>query len=282
MTKLTIQVQGAEIAILPQPETDNYISLTDIMKSFEDEYSIYSWMRNKNTVEFLGVWEKLNNPGFKHDEFVTLMSQAGSNRFNLTPKKWIHATAAVGMIMKSGRYGGGTFAHPDIAVNFCYWLNPTFQLYLIKEFQRLKEEETARLQSGWSVQRLITKANWHIHTEAVREHLVPLIDWHTRREALAQASEADLLNLAVFGMTAREWKEANPNAKGNLRDHASVEQLLVLSNLQSLNAKLIEWESPKDQRLDILNKTAREQMEILLTTKSVAAIKELDQKKLLP
>lgn len=275
--KKSIVVEGTEIMLVPGSQSEDYISLTDIMKRFDDEYAIYSWMRNKNTVEFLGVWEQLNNPDFKGNEFVTFKNAAGSNSFNLTPQKWIKATNAVGMTIKAGRYGGGTFAHRDIAVNFCYWLSPTFQLYLIKEFQRLKTDESARLGLDWNLKRQLAKANWHIHTEAVREHLVPIIDWNTRREAYAQANEADLLNLALFGMTARDWKLANPDASGNLRDHASTEHLLVLANLQSLNAKLLEWDTPKDQRLEILNKTAREQMEVLINSKALSKLQQLGQ-----
>ena len=279
MAKKKLIVEGVEIRLLTQENTDeDFISLTDIMKKFDDEFAIYSWMRNKNTVEFLGVWEQLHNPDFKGNEFVTFRNEAGTNRFNLTPKKWIKATGAIGMKAKAGRHGGGTFAHRDIAVNFCYWLSPTFQLYLLKEFQRLKADESKRLSTDWNVKRLLSKANWHIHTEAVREYLVPIIDWNTKREAIFQASEADLLNLALFGHTAREWQQANPGKKGNVRDHASTEQLLVLANLQSLNAKLIEWDSPKEQRIEILHKTAREQMQILVSSRAIGDIKKLENK----
>lgn len=199
----------------------------------------------------------------------------GLNRFILSAKKWIEMTNAIGIQAKTGRYGG-TFAHQDIAFHFCLWLSPTFQLYVAKEFQRLKTDESTRLGLDWNLKRQLAKANWYIHTEAVREHLVPIIDWNTRREAYAQASEADLLNLSLFGMTAREWKAANPDLSGNLRDHATTEQLLVLANLQSLNAKLLEWNSPKEQRLEILNKTAREQMEILVNTRAVSNLKQLE------
>lgn len=265
--KKKIEVEGHEILLYPHGQ-ENYISLTDIANVLSDDISIYSWMRNRNTVEFLGVWEQLHNPDFKGDEFVTFKEAAGLNNFNLTPRKWIKHTQAIGIVSKSGRYGGGTFAHQDIAINFCYWLSPTFQLYLIKEFQRLKEEEAKRLSLEWNVKRIISKANYHIHTEAVREYLIPPPVAGTKKEGLVFANEADLLNLALFGMTAREWRQKNPDLKGNMRDHATTEQLLVLSNLESLNAKLIEWDSDAEQRLEILNKTAIEQMEILIRRKT--------------
>lgn len=263
MKKKKIEVEGHDITLFPKGQED-YISLTDIANALSDDISIYSWMRNRNTVEFLGVWEQLHNPDFKGDEFVTFKEAAGLNNFNLTPRKWIKATQAIGIVSKSGRYGGGTFAHQDIAINFCYWLSPTFQLYLIKEFQRLKQEESKRLSLEWNVKRIISKANYHIHTEAVREYLIPPRIAGTKHEGIVYANEADLLNMALFGMTSREWRQKNPELKGNMRDHATTEQLLVLSNLESLNAKLIEWDSDPEQRLEILNKTAIEQMEILI------------------
>ena len=235
---------------------------------------IVNWMRNRNTIEFLGVWEQLHNPDFNSIEFDRIRSEAGLNTFILSVKRWVGETGAIGIQAKAGRYGG-TFAHKDIAVQFGYWLSPTFQLHLIQEWQKLKEDESHRLNLDWNLKRQHAKVNRHIHAEAVREHLLPLIDSNTKREAIFQASEADLLNLALFGMTAREWKLANPTSNGNIRDYASSEQLLVLANLQALNAKLIEWESPKDQRLEILNKTAREQIQILINTKAVGQIKKL-------
>jgi hypothetical protein len=270
-----INVQGIEVRLFSQNEKD-YICITDIAQNFEVGIAaIESWMRNRNTIEFLGTWEQLYNPHFNSVEFDGIRMNVGLNTFKISVKKWTEATNAIGLYAKTGRYGG-TYAHKDIAIQFCYWLSPTFQLYLIKEFQRLKEEESTLLNTEWNLKRQLAKANWYIHTEAVREHLVPLIDWNTQREALAQASEADLLNLSLFGMTAREWKQANPMLKGNIRDHATTEQLLVLANLQSLNAKLLEWDSPKEQRLEILNKTAREQMEILVNTKAIDIIKKLE------
>jgi hypothetical protein len=257
-------------------EKEDYFSLTDMAKksSNRTEIVIQNWMRGRNTIEFLGLWESLNNPNFNHIEFDVIKSKVGLNTYVLSVSDWVNSTNAIGIRASAGRYGG-TYAHKDIAFEFGSWLNPSFKLLIIKEFQRLKTDESTRLGLDWNLKRQLAKANWHIHTEAVREHLVPLIDWNTKRESYAQASEADLLNLSLFGMTAREWKAANPELPGNLRDHASTEQLLVLANLQSLNAKLLEWDSPRDQRLEILNKTAREQMEILVNTRAVQSIGQL-------
>ena len=271
-----IFVDSHEIRFYSERE-DDFICLTDMAKKInpKTEQVIQNWLRNRNTVEFLGLWEKLHNTIFNHLEFEVIRTNTGLNSYVLSAGEWIKSTNAIGLRSKPGRYGG-TYAHKDIAFEFGSWLNPSFKLLIIKEFQRLKTDESTRLGLDWNLKRQIAKANWYIHTEAVREHLVPIIDWNTRREAYAQASEADLLNLSLFGMTAREWKAANPDLSGNLRDHATTEQLLVLANLQSLNAKLLEWDSPKEQRLEILNKTAREQMEILVNTKAVSHLKQLD------
>jgi hypothetical protein len=274
-----IKVEDLDIRFYEERETD-FISLTDMAKRMNPrtEQVIQNWMRNRNTLEFLGLWEKLHNPNFNHLEFEVIRSRAGLNVFTMSVTEWTESTGAVGVKAKAGRYGG-TFAHKDIAFEFGSWLSPAFKLLVLTEYQRLKEDEAERLNLDWSLKRQLAKANWHIHTEAVREHLVPMIDWNTKREAIYHANEADLLNLALFGVTAREWKLANPELKGNIRDYASTEQLLVLSNLQALNAKLLEWDSPKDQRLEILNKTAREQMEVILNTKAVEDIKNLQAQK---
>ncbi len=261
-----IVVEGKEISLLSiSKNQEEFISLTDIMKSFEDEYSIYSWMRNKNTVEFLGTWEQLYNPNFKGNEFVTFKNQAGSNSFNLTPKKWIKATDAIGMRIKAGRYGGGTFAHKDIAINFCYWLSPSFQLYLIKEFQRLKEIEAKEKQEAleWNVKRFLSKVNYKIQTDAIKNNLIPS---HIKSSVKGAyyASEADLLNVALFGMTAKEWKNINNGKKGNLREHASPEQLLVLANLETHNAEFIKEGLSQEERLERLNEIAIHQMQLLV------------------
>jgi hypothetical protein len=272
----TIQVQDIEVR-LQQHDTGTYISLTDIASHGRSPANdiIKNYLRNRTNIEFLGLWESLNNPGFNSVDFHRIRTETGLSDFILSVKDWIDLTNAIGITAKAGRYGG-TYAHQDIAVQFASWLNPSFYLYLVREFQRLKDDESGRLQTNWDLRRQIAKTNWHIHSSAVRENLVPELDWNTNREAIYQATEADLLNLAVFGMTAREWRAANPDAKGNIRDHASVEQLLVLSNLQSLNSKLLQWGSPKDQRLEILHNTAREQMDIITKTSSLDEVKRLE------
>jgi hypothetical protein len=265
MAKKTIIVEGKEITIIKNQDED-YFSLTDIMKGFDDEFAIYSWMRNKNTVEYIGVWEQLHNPNFKNNEFVTFKNEAGANAFNLTPRKWIEATDAIGFTVKAGRYGGGTFAHRDIATHFCTWLSPTFQLYLVKEFQRLKAEEAQNLkiEADWNLKRVLSKVNYRFHTDAIRHHLVPPRVENTKFEGLYFASEADLLNMAVFGMSAKNWRENNPDLKGNIRDNATAEQLLILANLENLNAEFIHQGLGKQERLTRLNEIAIYQMEVLV------------------
>jgi hypothetical protein len=275
MAKKTILVQGNEISLYPKTDSEDYISLSDIMKSFNDEFAIYGWMRNKNTVEFLGVWEQLHNPNFNSNEFVRIKNEAGSNAFNLTPKKWVEATNAIGISSKTGRYGSGTFAHSDIAVNFCYWLSPTFQLFLIKEFQRLKEIESKQHQKelDWNLKRTLSKINYKIHTDAVKKHLVPEKIQDSKFESLYYATEADVLNLALFTMTAKEFREGNPDLNGNLRDYATAEQLVVLSNLENLNAEFIKMGFSKQERLTKLNAIAIYQMELLVESLSVKTLK---------
>jgi hypothetical protein len=231
MTKnTTIIVKGSEIAIISQKEQD-YISLTDMMKGFGDDTLLYSWMRNRNTVEFLGIWEEIHNSAFKGNEFVTFKMQAGLNSFNLTPKKWIEATNAIGIISKAGRYGGGTFAHKDIAFEFGSWLSPEFKLYLLKEFQRLKDDENDRLKLNWNLQRTLAKINYHIHTDAIKEKIIPK-KITKEQVSFIYANEADMLNVALFGKTAQQWRTQNPEKEGNIRDYAEIEQLVVLSNLE--------------------------------------------------
>lgn len=274
MSTRKIKVRGVEIKLFSL-DTSDYICITDIAQQFEvGVAAIESWLRNRNTVEFLGTWEQLYNPNFNSVGFDGIKKNVGLNTFKLSVKKWIEETNAIGLQAKAGRYGG-TYAHQEIAIQFCYWLSPAFQIYLNKEFKRLKEEEAHRNHLNWSLKRQLAKTNWHIHAEAVREHLVPIVDWNTRKEAIYHASEADLLNLALFGMTAREWKQANPDKKGNIRDYATTEQLVVLANLEALNAKLLEWDSPKEQRFEILHKTAREQMAVLLRTRAMDDLKRL-------
>ena len=257
-------LKGKDIAIISINSMD-FISLTDMVKNFGDDTMIYSWLRNRNTVEFIGIWEELYNPNFKGNEFVTFKNQAGLNNFNLTPRKWIDVTNAIGIISKAGRYGGGTFAHKDIAFEFGSWLSSEFKLYLIKEFQRLKEAESKNLHLEWNLQRTLAKINYKIHTDAIKEKLIP----HelTKNQAnMKYADEADLLNVALFGVTAKMWQNQNPKLKGNIRDYALIEQLVILSNLESINALLIRDGLSQKDRILKLNNTAIIQMKSLLTS----------------
>lgn len=268
-----IAVKGTDVTVLSHDRQD-YISLTDIARHKDAErtdYLIANWMRNRNTIEFLGVWEQLNNPGFKPIEFDGIRKQAGLNSFILTAKRWIDATGATGLISRAGRYGG-TYAHKDIAFEFASWISVEFKLYLIKEFQRLKDEENDRLKLGWNIQRTLAKINYRIHTDAIKESLIPPAV--TKAQAnLVYASEADLLNVALFGQTAKQWRDTHPDAKGNVRDHAPLEQLVVLTNLESLNAVLIRQGLPPSERLLKLNEIAITQMRTLLTDPNVKRLK---------
>lgn len=266
-----IVVKETPVTIIEVNQHD-YISLTDMVKSFGDEHLIYSWMRNRNTIEFLGIWEQLNNDNFKGHEFVTFKMQAGLNNFNLTPRKWIDSTNAIGLVSKAGRYGGGTYAHKDIAFEFGSWLSAEFKLYLIKEFQRLKDEENKTHQLEWNLQRTLSKINYRIHTDAIKETLIP--PQLTRQQTgTIYASEADLLNMALFGKTAAEWRKENPGKPGNIRDEATLEQLVVLSNLESINAVLLRQELPQSQRLQQLNEIAISQIKSLLANNSLKKLK---------
>jgi hypothetical protein len=271
MKKAIIKVKDSEISI-HQIGKEDYISLTDMVKGFGDDTMIYSWMRNRNTLEFIGIWEEINNPDFKGNEFVTFKSQAGLNSFNLTPRKWIEATNAIGIVSKAGRYGGGTFAHKDIAFEFGSWLSPEFKLYLIKEFQRLKEDENNRLKLEWNLQRTLAKVNYHIHTDAIKDKLIPAAIT-PKQASLTYATEADLLNVALFGITAAAWRGANPTLEGNIRDHATIEQLVVLSNLESINAVLIHQGLSQKDRLLQLNQIAITQMKSLVNSKGLKGLK---------
>jgi hypothetical protein len=269
--KSKIEVQGFEITISSK-NNDDYISLTDMTAKFGGDDLIYSWMRNRNTLEFLGIWEQIHNPNFKGGGFETFKKEAGLNSFHLTPKKWVEATNAIGIYSKSGRYGGGTYAHKDLAFEFGSWLSPEFKLYLIKEFQRLKESENDRLNLEWNLQRTISKINYHIHTDAIKENLIPL-EITKQQASFVYANEADLLNVALFGITAKEWRDNNQNLKGNIRDYATLEQLVVLSNLESINALLIQQGLSQSERLIQLNKVAITQMKSLVHSKEVKKLK---------
>jgi hypothetical protein len=270
--KSTIEVKGTAVTVLSQA-SDDYISLTDIAKHKEPDRSdhvIQNWMRNRNTIEFLGVWERLNNAGFKPLEFEGFKNKAGLNSFVLTPRQWIDTTHASGLVSKSGRYGG-TYAHRDIAFEFASWISVEFKLYLIKEFQRLKEDENRRLSLAWNLNRTLSKLNYRIHTDAIQAHLIPAAVTPAQA-AITYASEADLLNVALFSQTAKQWRDANPKLDGNMRDYASVEQLLVLANIEGMNAELIHMALPQGERLKRLNEIAIRQMQVLT---GATAIKQL-------
>jgi hypothetical protein len=262
MKNRIINVKGAEVTIATRHEQD-YISLTDMVRNFDGGSAlIEQWLKNKDTVLFLGVWEQLNNPGFNSLEFEGIKNEAGRNSFFLSAKKWIEATAAVGLHAKAGRYGG-TYAHKDIAFEFGSWLSPEFKLYLIKEFQRLKDEESRATSLEWSFQRTLAKVNYKIHTDAIKERLIPPLLTPTQT-GIIYASEADLLNVALFGITAAQWRQANPDQSGNMRDAATLEQLVVLSNLESINAVLIHQGLAAPERLAQLNAIAITQMRSLV------------------
>jgi hypothetical protein len=271
MKSKSITVKGTEITIISQNEED-YISLTDIMKASEDgEQLIKKWFINKGTLEFLGIWEKLNNPDFNLSEFGLIRTEAGTNSFFISAKGWIEKTNAIGIIAKTGRYGG-TYAHKDIALEFCSWISPEFKLYLIKEFQRLKEEESKTYNLDWQIRRTLTKLNYRIHTDAIKQNLIPP-SIEKVQEKIIYANEADILNKAVFGMTAQEWRTKNPQTDGNIRDYAEIEQLIVLANIESINALLIQKGFSQNERLIELNKSAISQMTSLLKNPTVKKLK---------
>lgn len=260
-TMVKINANGKEITLLAN-NTD-YVSLTDIAKYLDTEnprFIIQNWMRNRNTIEFLGAWESINNPNFNRLEFDTVRNASGTNAFVLTPQRWIAETNAIGITSKAGRYGG-TYAHSDIAFEFASWISPEFKLYIIQDYQRLKQEEAYRNQLDWQVNRYISKLNYTIQTDAIKENIVPTLQ--PSQILYAYSSEADLVNVALFGMTAKEYKKAFPEKDGNQRDNATIEQLLVLNNLQSLNAEMIKQGLSQSNRLTELNRIAKEQLEVL-------------------
>ena len=264
-----IKVQDTEIAVVSY-NNDDYISLTDMARSQLQEHIIFRWLSLKNTIEYLGEWEILYNPNFNCTEFGTIKNMAGSNNFVLSVKTWIEKTNAIGIISKAGRYGG-TYAHRDIAYHFGMWISPRFQLLLVKEYQRLKSEEQKMV--GWTAKRELSKINYHIHTTAVKYNLVPKEITKEQANAI-YAEEADVLNVALFGMTAREWRLANPEAKGNMRDYATINQLICLSNMENLNSVFINENMPQSERLLKLNKIAIQQMHILQNVESKKVLKD--------
>ena len=267
----TLNVNRSDITVIHQNETD-YISLTDMTVSFKEGSGLIGkWITNKNTLEYLGVWEKINNQNFNYPEFGVIGQEAGTNRFMMSVGQWIDRTKAIGMLVKAGRYGG-TYAHKDIAFHFAMWLSPEFQIYLVNEFQRLKDDENDRLKLEWNLQRTLAKVNYQIHTDAIKENLIPK-EITKQQASFVYANEADLLNVALFGITAKEWRETNPDEKGNIRDYATLEQLVVLSNMESINALLIGQGLTQSERLIQLNKVAINQMKSLLESKAIKKLK---------
>lgn len=264
MIKETIHAKGIDIGIYTTNFENEFISLTDIAKFRNEDdprFVIQNWMRNRNTIEFLGVWEELHNPSFNRVQFEAVKNEAGLNRFVMTPTKWITQMNAIGITSKAGRYGG-TYAHSDIAMSFATWISPEFQLYIIKDYRRLKTDENSRLSLNWNLNREISKLNYKIHTDAIRENLIPP-ELTSEQVAYTYANEADLLNVVLFGKTAKQWKDENPNLKGNMRDDATLSQLLVLANLESYNAVLITQGKKQDERMELLRKLAIQQLNTL-------------------
>lgn len=256
MAKIT--VNDSEITVVKVDDED-YLSLTDMMKANDGDFFFHNWLRNRNTIEFLGVWEKVYNPNFNSVEFDRIKSMAGLNNFRISAKEWIESTNAIGIIAKAGRYGG-TYAHKDLAMEFAMWISPEFKVYLIREFQRLKEAEQKQL--GWTAKRELSKINYRIHTDAIKNNLIPE-DVTSVQANVIYADEADVLNVAMFGMTAKMWRDQNPDLKGNIRDYANINQLICLSNMENLNAVFIEKGMTQSERLIELNKIAIHQMKVL-------------------
>lgn len=280
MAKKTLLVEGTDINLVTVGE-GNYISLTDIDQRFDGGgRHIENWLRNQNTIEYLGTWEMLHNTNFNSMQLQEIREKIGLNRFLLSVKKWVEMTNAIGLKASAGRYGG-TYAHMDIAFHFCLWLSPTFQLYVSKEFQKLKIKESQEQKEAldWNLKRTLSKINYHIHTDAVKMYLVPPRLESTKQEGIVYASEADMLNVALFGMSAKQWQEANPTLKGNIRDYASTEQLLVLANLENLNAHLIKQSVKQSERLKQLNEVAIYQMELLTGSNVLKGLKQLPDKR---
>jgi len=270
-----LKINGRNVSLIFKDQKD-YISLTDIAKYKNNDFPadiVKNWLRMRSTIMFLGLWERLNNPIFNLVEFDQVKNSAGDNTFVLSPKKWIETTKAIGIISRAGRHEGGTFAHKDIAFEFASWVSPEFKLYLIKEFQRLKEEESAKFFLGWNAKRLLTKINYRIHTDAVKNNLIPEII-HPNSVKLIFASEADVLNKALFGMTAKEWRTKNPLLDGNIRDYADIIQLICLANLEVLNAEFIKQAIDQEKRLITLNKVAISQMKLLLSDTRISRLEE--------
>lgn len=265
-----IIVEGKEISIIIDDKKE-YISITDMLKAKDGDFFISDWLRNRNTVEYLGIWESIYNSNFNYGEFAIIKSQAGLNNYKLSVKDWVEKTNAIGLKATAGRYGG-TYAHPDIAFEFGMWISPQFKIYLIKEFHRLKAEENNRLKLEWNLQRTLAKINYKIHTDAIKENLIPS-EITNHQKNLVYANEADVLNVALFGITSKIWRESNAEKVGNIRDHSTLEQLVVLSNLESINALLISQGLSQSERLSQLNAIAIAQMKSLVLNKTMKKLK---------
>ena len=277
-TQMIVKEQKINILIIDNKE---YISLTDLAKYADEEeprLPIRDWMRNKEVISFLGLWETINNENFKGGEFATFKNEAGSNKFKMSPQKWIRETNAIGIISKSGRYDGGTFAHSDIALEFASWLSPEFKLYVIQEFQRLKKNEAYQSKIDWHANRVLAKVNYLVHTDAIKNTIVPTLT--EKQKKFVYAEEADVLNVALFGLTAKEWRTSNPDIadKGNIRDYTDLLHLVILNNLENINAELIKMEIPQRERLIRLNNIAKKQMNLLQNNKSLDNLKYIDNK----
>lgn len=260
----TLHVKGIDVGIYTEDYRNEYISLTDIARfrnSDDPRFAIQNWMRNRNTIEFLGLWESLHNPNFNRVQFDTFRTEAGLNRFVMTPSKWVENTGAIGITAKAGRYGG-TYAHSDIAMEFASWISAEFKLYLMKDYRRLKFDENSRLSLSWNLNREISKLNYRVHTNAIQQNLLPP-DLTREQQSFVYADEADMLNVALFGLTAAQWRSQNQGCKGNIRDYASLQQLLVLANMESYNALLIEQKLPQTERLQMLRQMAVRQLQVL-------------------
>ena len=260
----TLHVKGIDVGIYTEDYRNEYISLTDIARfrnSDDPRFAIQNWMRNRNTIEFLGLWESLHNPNFNRVQFDTFRTEAGLNRFVMTPSKWVENTGAIGITAKAGRYGG-TYAHSDIAMEFASWISAEFKLYLMKDYRRLKFDENSRLSLSWNLNREISKLNYRVHTNAIQQNLLPP-DLTREQQSFVYADEADMLNVALFGLTAAQWRSQNQGCKGNIRDYALLQQLLVLANMESYNALLIEQKLPQTERLQMLRQMAVRQLQVL-------------------
>ena len=276
LIKTKIIVKDTSIRVI-RIENIDYISLTDLAK-FKDkerfDYIIQNWIRSKHTLEYIGTWELLYNPNFNSIEFDGFKNESGTHSFVMTPKRWINSTNAIGIISKQGRYNSGTYAHPDIAFEFASWISAEFKLYLVQEFERLKQNESYQNKINWSVRRELAKTNYKIHTDSIKENIVPTLS--EKQKLYVYANEADILNVALFGMTAKEWKERNTNLDGNIRDHANILQLVILSNLENLNSEMIVQGIEAKLRLERLNTIAKKQYKILQNSSSLNKIEDLD------